>query len=88
MPIFLPNNIKVAFYSFIYFIHCNMVCVCICVLLALTHILSRTNSYFVILFRTDWLYSQKYDRDNASINRSIIQPISRSIAKYEDESAA
>jgi hypothetical protein len=36
----------------------------------------------------DWLYSQKYDRHNASIKRSIAQSVSQSIGGTEDESAA
>ncbi|CAF0793324.1 unnamed protein product [Rotaria sp. Silwood1] len=41
-----------------------------------------------IIEQTDWLYSQKYDRHNASIKRSIAQSISRSMVHNEDESAA
>jgi hypothetical protein len=48
--------------------------------------------YFIIIlffYRTDWLYSQKYDRQNASIKRSIERSVStRSIAGAESESAA
>ncbi len=62
---------------------------CVYLCFACTDVFFRGQIHiYFILFRTDWLYSQKYDRDNASINRSIIQPISRSMVNYEDESAA
>lgn len=38
--------------------------------------------------RTDWLYSQKYDRQNASIKRSIERSLVRSTSGNEHESAA
>ncbi|CAF1360985.1 unnamed protein product [Rotaria magnacalcarata] len=42
-----------------------------------------------IIEQTDWLYSQKYDRHNASIKRSIAQSTSpRSTFTVEDESIA
>ena len=37
--------------------------------------------------RMDWLYSQKYDRENASIKRSMAQSLSRSMTDTNDESA-
>jgi len=40
------------------------------------------------IYRTDWLYSQKYDRHNASIKRSIERSASRLVSGMEDESAA
>jgi hypothetical protein len=39
-------------------------------------------------YRADWLYSQKYDRQNASIKRSIERSASRPLSEIEDESAA
>lgn len=62
-------------------------------LLGLTKILfvffsSKMKLIFEILFRTDWLYSQKYDRGNVNMKRSIPLPISQSIVNNEDESAA
>lgn len=36
--------------------------------------------------RTDWLYSQKYDRQNASIKRSIERSASRLVSGFNDES--
>ena len=38
--------------------------------------------------RTDWLYSQKYDRQNASLKRFIERSASRLASVTEDESAA
>lgn len=45
-------------------------------------------SYCFCLFRTDWLYSQKYDRDNPSIHRSKTSSMSRSTTDNENESTA
>lgn len=41
-----------------------------------------------IFSRTDWLYSQKYDRQHASIKRSIERSASQPIGGKTDESAA
>jgi hypothetical protein len=40
------------------------------------------------IHRTDWLYSQKYDRQNASIKRSIERSTTRLVSGMEGESAA
>ncbi|CAF4003678.1 unnamed protein product, partial [Rotaria sordida] len=37
---------------------------------------------------TDWLYSQKYDRQNASIKRSIERSTSQQFGGHGHESAA
>ncbi|CAF1663068.1 unnamed protein product, partial [Adineta ricciae] len=42
----------------------------------------------VVIEQTDWLYSQKYDRQNASIKRSIEQSRSRSASGIGNESVA
>ncbi|CAF3561587.1 unnamed protein product [Rotaria socialis] len=42
----------------------------------------------LIIEQTDWLYSQKYDRQNASIKRSIERSVPQSFDGKEAESAA
>ncbi|CAF0963532.1 unnamed protein product [Adineta steineri] len=42
----------------------------------------------VIIEQTDWLYSQRYDRKNASIKRSIERSAANSISGIENETTA
>ena len=64
----------------------SRVCICVSRCLDIFRFLMIVN--LDISSRTDWLYSQKYDRHNASIKRSFGQSMSQSIGSHQDESAA
>jgi hypothetical protein len=91
----LPLNTKNAYQLFVYFIF-DYAVIFVFVCFASTYIfvlfsstlLKCYNWYLFCFSRTDWLYSQKYDRQNASIKRSIERSVSRPTSGIEYESAA
>lgn len=72
------------------FVYCNSVSVsAFTCFYSVLHICMIYSQIFSLTYsRTDWLYSQKYDRLNSSLQRSIAQSISRSTVSVGDESIA
>lgn len=50
--------------------------------------LAEKTFFVFFLFRTDWIYSEKYDRQNASIQRSIQRTAANRTSTTNEESTA
>ena len=63
-------------------------CLVLCLMCLSVILLCVSHMKGFVSCRTDWLYSQKYDRQNASIKRSIERSSSRLVSGFNDESNA